>query len=237
MVRWKNNYIYYVLIGATFVSLIADKGVYEFPTWGTLLGILFLAYAAGDQSWKALKRMGRAAVLVSLKATEGGHSTIHPDDITIAMNRRGVMTSGGDLMPSFMVFATGGFVHSGLEWKGNENFVVCPPEHCESTGPAFICYTKLRRVDFDVLPDYVQVELRNLTLFKEMPAKTRRNIWFGMTSKRDGTSTSQYLELESKFLDQTRVINTLKGLLKDKPQLAQQKGSKNEQFVINIPEQ
>ena len=227
--KFNTTYIYYMLLIGTFLAFIfASEDVTEVPTWGTALGVMLLGYAAGDQSWKALKRQGRASILTSLGPTEGGHSTIHPDDIRMAINR------SDSNLPNLMVFVTGGFVHSGLEWKGSENFVVCTPEHCESTGPAFICHSFLRQVEYERLPDYVQSELTKLKEFNITPLKDRR-IWFGMTSKRDGTATTKNLELESKFLDQTHVINHYKTLLKDKPSTSKKEKSSN-QYVVNIPE-
>ena len=207
----------------------------EVPTWGTLLGVLFLVWVGTDQSWKAFKRQGRAAILVSLKPAEGGHSTIHPDDISIVMSNN---DPGEKSSPSFCVFVTGGFVHGGIEWQGQENFVVCPPEHIESTGPAFICHTNLRRVDFSVLPDYIKEELTKMKFFSPLMAKTKHNLWFGMTSKLDGSTTATNLARESKFLDQTYVINSLKSLLKDKAASNEntRQGRKSEQIIVNIPE-
>jgi hypothetical protein len=228
--RWKAIYVYYIFIAAIVIAFIVSKDTIEVPMWGTGLGIIFLIWTASDQSWKAFKKSGRAGILTSLKPGEGGHSTIHPDDISFAMAQ-------SEKYPSFCVFVTGGFVHGGVEWQGKENFVVCPPEHIESTGAAFICHTKLRRVEFEELPDYVQVELENLKLFNRTMARVERNIWFGMTSKMDNSSSAVNFASESKFIDQTNVINYLKHLLKDRSYGkgdSYQKG-KQEQIVVNLP--
>ena len=235
--KWKAVYVYYILIACTLLSLVASQELMEIPTWGTLFGILFLLYAATDQSWKAFKKQGKASILTSLKPDDGGHSTIHPDDISFAMSK-GETKKGGKKLPSFVVFVTGGFVHGGIEWQGQENYVVCPPEHVENTGSAFICHTRLKRVRFDELPSYVQDELLKLKYFDIISISAKRNLWFGMTSKIDGTADSNYLEKESKFVDQTYLINQLKTLLKDKPEVYSPvtPGKKNkEQIVINIP--
>ena len=230
--KFKGIYIYYILLAASLIAFMVSDEPIILPAWGTLIGVLFLGWIAMDQSWKAFKRQGRAGILVSLKPSEGGHSTIHPDDISMAMNKNEAKDS-----PNFLVFATGGFVHGGVEWQGQENFVVCPPEQIDSTGPAFICYTKLRRVLYEELPDYVQEELKKLKFFSLMMVRANKNLWFGMTSKRDGTTTSKNLALESKFLDQTYIINSLKDLLKDKNQAPEERRSrKGEQIVVNIPE-
>lgn len=211
--------------------LLNDESV-EVPAWGTGLGVLFLIWVGIDQSWQAFKRQGRASILVNLKASSGGHSTIHPEDISLAMSKK-------EHERTFIVFATGGFVYGGIEAKGSENFVVCPPEHIESTGPAFICHTKLRRVDIDQLPDYIQNELENLKHFNKAWVKAKDNLWFGMTSKIDDTSTAENLTTESKFLDQTAVINYLKTLLKDKGFYEEKRTGikkKEEQVVVNLGE-
>ncbi len=230
--RWKNIYAYYIFIAVIIIAFFMGNENVEVPAWGTGLGILFLIWVAIDQSWQAFKMQGKAAILCSLKPSEGGHSTIHPDDVTITMSKR-------ESSPNFMVFATGGFVHGGMEWQGQENFVVCPPEHIEFTSPALICHTKLRRVEFEELPDYIQTELENLKLFSRTLVKAKQNLWFGMTAKIDQSSTTENLIVESKFLDQTSVINYLKSLLKDRKIGREDRGNikgKGEQIVLNIPE-
>jgi len=229
--RWKNIYVYYIFLAFVLLAFLLNSDPIELPAWGTGLGVLFLIWVGIDQSWQAFKRQGRAAILVNLKASSGGHSTIHPEDISLAMSKK-------EHERTFIVFATGGFVFGGIEAKGTENFIVCPPEHIESTGPAFICHTKLRRVDIDQLPDYIQNELENLKHFSKGWVKAKQNLWFGMTSKIDDTATAENLTTESKFLDQTAVINYLKTLLKDK-QLdddVKKKKNKSEPIVINMPE-
>jgi hypothetical protein len=229
--HWKSVYIYYILIAVVIAAFILSRETIEVPMWGTAMGVIFLIFTASDQSWKAFKKSGRAAILCSLKPSEGGHSTIHPDDISFAMSQ-------GSKYPTFAVFVTGGFVHGGVEWQGSENFVICPPEHLENTGAAIICHTKLRRVQFEELQDYIQVELENFKFFNRTLARAKNNIWFGMTSKIDYTSTAKNLSDETKFLEQTHVVNYLKTLLKDKKYGREegysQKG-KNEQIVVNLP--
>ena len=225
--RWKGIYTYYIFIAAVLIAFIADQSTVAIPAWGGGLGVLFLIWVAIDQSWQAFKKQGRAGILVSLKPSQGGHSTIHPDDISIAMSRK-------ENERTFMVFATGGFVYGGIEWQGSENFVICPPEHIESTGPAFICHTKLRRVEYERLPDYIQIELDKLKLFNKQLVKAKQNLWFGMTSKIDDTATTENLQIESKFLDQTNVINYLKTLLKDKSTSVEAKRKEGEQIVVNL---
>jgi hypothetical protein len=228
--RWKNVYAYYLFLLFVVLAFIFNSDQMEVPMWGTSLGVLFLIWVAVDQSWQAWKRQGRAAILTSLKPGEGGHDTIHPDDITIAMSKR-------ESFPNFMVFATGGFVFGDFAVQGSTNFVVCPPEHVESTGPAFICHTKLRRVEFEELPDYIQTELEKLKNFNRSLVKAKKNLWFGMTSKIDQSSTTENLVVESKFLDQTQVINYLKSLLKDRRIGREDRELKGkDQIVLNIPE-
>jgi hypothetical protein len=230
-VHWKSSYIYYILIAVVIAAFVVSKETIEIPMWGTLMGVVFLIFTASDQSWKAFKKSGRACILTSLKPSEGGHSTIHPDDITFAMSQ------DGGKYPKFAVFVTGGFVHGGVEWQGAENFVICPPEHLEQTGAALICHTILRRVQFEELQPYLQIELTKFKFFNPTITKAKNNIWFGMTSKIDWTATAKNLTEESKFLEQTAVVNYLKTLLKDKKygkEEGYQKG-KNEQIVVNLP--
>lgn len=229
--RWKSIYLYYILIAITVAAYILSKDTFEIPLWGTLFGILTLIFTASDQSWKAFKKSGRACILTSLKPSEGGHSTIHPDDISFAMSR-------DPKYPTFSVFVTGGFVHGGVEWQGSENFVICPPEHLESTGAALICHTILRRVQFEELQPYLQVQLQNFKFFNLAVVRAKNNIWFGMTSKIDWTATAKNLTDEAKFLEQTSVVNYLKTLLRDKKygkEEGYQKG-KSEQIVVNLPQ-
>ena len=231
--KWNNSYTYYILLAATLGALILNDDPMELPMWGTALGVLFLGFMAADQSWKAYKWQGRAAVLVSLNPSDGGHATIHPDDISIAMNSR---VEVGRTSPSFVVFATGGFVAPGFAVQGSENFVVCPPEHIESTGPAFICHTKLRKVRFEWLEDYVQAELMKLKHFPKFTPNAKGNLWFGMSSKKDGTATHSFLQAESKFLNQTSLVNQYKELLKDVPKVQKTKSTSEgkEQIVFNV---
>jgi len=230
---FKVNYIYYAIIAATVAFLFINTDTTPVPTLATGSGFLLLLLIAGDQSWKAFKRCGRAAIVTSLKPDDGGHSTIHPDDISIAVSP----STGSTGLPNFVVFATGGFVHGGVEWQGEENFFVCPPEHVEQTGAALICRTKFRKVAFGDLPDYVQAELLKLKYFSIRMVKVKHNLWFGMTSKLDGTATTKFLSAESDFLDQTSVINQLKKLLRDSSEGSGGKTDKNQQpIILNLPD-
>jgi len=227
--EFKSAHFFYAMGAVTFLLLIFDEGTMEVPTLATSSAFfLFLLFAA-DQSWKAFKMHGRAAIVTSLNPDDGGHSTIHPDDISIA-----VSPSPDDDLPNFVVFATGGFVHGGVEWQGQDNFFVCPPEHVDQTGAALICHTKFRKIEFNDLHDYVQSELLKLKYFSPRMAKLQGNLWFGMTSKIDGTSTAKMLAAESSFLDQTNVINQLKKLLRDKNE--SNKKEAEHPFILNIPE-
>jgi len=236
-IRWNSTVVYAILILACLGLFIFQTDTYPIRIWGALVGVGFLIVVALDQSWKAFKKQGKAAILVSLKPNKGGHSTIHPDDISIAMSPK---SSSGENMPNFMVFATGGFVVEGFAWNGNENFVVCPLPHCEDTPSAFICHTKLRKVKFEWLPDYVQSELEGLHFFNKTMCNVRNNIWFGMTSKLDGTATASFLVSESSFLDQTKTINKQKEIINDLVSLkdktkSSKSNDKSEQIIVNVP--
>lgn len=233
--RLKSSAAYYILAIATVVAFFVNSDSVSVPIWGCGIGALTLVWAAIDQSWKAFKKQGKAAILTSLKPAEGGHSTIHPDDKTISVTGR-IPGEESTILPRFMVFATGGFVHGGVEWRGYENFIVCPPEYCEDTASAFICHATLRRVDFDDLPDYIQEELLKLKYFSRAMVKAQKNLWFGMTSPIDGTSTSDNLAKESNLIDQTYIINELKKRLKDKETiLRKSEGGKNESITLHLP--
>lgn len=225
----KTTYIFYILIAIAVVALIFDKTYIPVPRTSTLVAFLLLIMMAAHYSWEAFKRHGRAAIITTMKPDEGGHSTIHPDDISIA-----VSPPSGDesRLPNFMVFATGGFVYGGMEWRGNENYFVVPPEHVEHTGAALICRTRVRKVDIDSLPDYIQGELYKLKLFNKKTIMLKQNLWFGMTSTLDGTTTSKLLNAESDFLDQTSTINQLKKLLRDREEATKKTG--DQPFVINM---
>lgn len=228
--EFKSSYIYYILIALSIIFLFFDEEVIEVPRLATIFAFLLMLIMAADQSWKAFKRQGRAAIVTSLKPDQGGHSTIHPDDISIAVSPSDDSTK----LPNLVVFATGGFVHGGVEWQGEENFIVCPPEHVEQTGASLICRTRLRRVDFGDLQDYVQSELLQLKFFNRRTVALKKNLWFGMTSKLDGTATTKNLIAESDFLDQTATINQLKKLLRDKEEL--KKGNQGSPIMFQIPD-
>jgi len=230
--EFKSQHLYFIIGALAVIFLIFDDGRIEVPTLSTLCALLLMLIISADQSWKAFKRQGKAAVITSLKPDDGGHSTIHPDDVSLAVSPTNEEESD---LPNFAVFATGGFVHGGVEWQGEENFFVCPPEHIEQTGSALICRTKFRKVDYNDLPDYVQSELLKLKFFSKRMVSMKNNLWFGMTSKLDGTSTTRMLSAESDFLDQTSVINQLKKLLRDKNE-SSGKDKSDQPFVLNLPE-
>jgi len=220
------------MIAAAVGFLFVDDSVMEVPTMATACAFFLMLIISADQSWKAFRRQGRAAIIKTLKPDDGGHSTIHPDDISIAMSP----SDDTSKLPNFAVFATGGFVHGGVEWQGDENYFVCPPEHIEQTGSALICSTKFRKVDFDDLQDYIQAELLKLKFFSKKMVSLKHNLWFGMTSKLDGTSTTNMLTAESGFLDQTAFINQLKKLIRDKSDATTPSGKSSSPITFNIPE-
>jgi hypothetical protein len=208
------------------------------PKYPTLMVLLFLILAAVDMSTIALKRSGKAAILTNVSIPKGGHSSVHPDDIVMAMSRGGNPSSKKS-MPSMVCFATGGFVTSGIEAKGWENFVVCPPEYLEDTGAALICHARLHQVGFNDLPDYIQHALLQLKHFKMSSAKVKGNLWFGLTSKMDGSATSENLVKESKFVDQTYIINQLRAIIKERKMVEATTASKKnvpDSLTINLSE-
>jgi len=205
---WKNTYIYILLIAAAFISLIffGDEKIL-LPKWGTLFGILFLAYAAADQSWEAWKRKS-SLILTDLGIKKGGGTGFQTTgDIRIAKSHKG--------KPAFAVIATGGFTYAGFAMNGNENFIVCPPEHVMTFSGNFLVKTHLRNVIFRELPSYIQDELQKLPRFKKEVVERKNNLWFGMTSTYYGSDTPEALKIEQTFLDSMSMTREYKVMLDD----------------------
>jgi len=228
--EFKASYVYLVMVILIVIFLFTDKNTIETPTIATGLALFLMLVVAGEQSWKAFKRQGRAAIITTLPPDDGGHDTIHPYDVKMANS------PSDSKIPSFMVFATGGFVHGSMEWQGSNNFFVCPPEHVEQTSSALICRTRFRRVEFSQLQDFVQSELLQLRFFDPRIVGMKKNLWFGITSTVDGTATTNLLQAESTFLDQTDLINAYKKLLRDKDKEKKKKGDSGQPIVLNLPE-
>ena len=76
--------------------------------------------------------------------------------------------------------------------------------------------------------------------FNLWEVRAKNNLWFGMTSKKFGTATSENLAKESQFLDQTHIINEYKKRLREKEHIEEEKPSKKkvgkEQIIIQMPE-
>jgi hypothetical protein len=170
------------------------------PKWGTLFGILFFVIVAAMESWEAWKRKG-TLILSDIGIGKGGGTGFNPSgDMRIAKSHQ-------EDKPSFAVVATGGFVFAGFAMNGNENFIVCPPEHIMVFSGNIMIKTHLRRVLYRQLPKYIQDELCKLPRFKKEFADKRDNLWFGMTSTYYGTDTQDNLKIEQKFLDNMALSN------------------------------
>ena len=216
------------LIGFVFFS--GDKMIA--PKWGTLGGFALLAAIAMGESWEAWKRKGQI-IITSLGVGKGGATGLNPvGDIRIAK-------SHDENSLDFAVIATGGFVFAGFSMNGNEKFIVCPPEHVMQFGGNVIVKTKLRRVRYSQLPDYVQNELRQLPRFKESLAFKNNNIYFGLTSSYYGTDTVDNVKAEMNMLSKLDVSNAYSDMLSDvldtKDRVSRfKKKFKNDIEVINV---
>jgi hypothetical protein len=208
--EWKREYNYYILAAASIFTFLFVREEYPVPIWPTSLFLLLMILLAFDMSWEKWKKDGRACI-TNLDIRDGGHSSIHPYDIRPATQ----YYKGGKKLRSFMCFATGGFIITGFNIQGSDQFIVCPPEHIEHTMSAMVCHTKLRPVDFDGLPDYVQHEILQLKHFDLKKVRIKNNLYFGMCSKIDGSLTESNQIKEAEFIDKNTEVSTLKNIIKD----------------------
>ena len=209
-VEWKKEYNYWILLIATILTFLFLRVEAPVPIYPAGLFILLMSLLAFDMSWEKWKKDGRACIL-NLEIKNGGHTSIHPYDVRPATQ----YYKEGKKLRSFMVFATGGFMITGFNIQGSDQFIVCPPEHIEETPSAMICHTELRKVRFERMPDYVQNELVHLTHFKLKKVRQKDNLYFGMCSKIDGTLTEENKIEETKFLDKNEEISTLQNIISD----------------------
>jgi len=198
-----------ILAGITLISFIffPDDKIIA-PRYGTMFGFLLLVAIAMGESWEAWKRKGQI-ILTTLGVGKGGATGLNPvGDIRLAK------TNDPDSLP-FAVIATGGFVFAGFSMNGNENFIVCPPEHVMQFGGNVIVKTKLKPVRFSALPPYIQHELCQLTRFRRELAEKKKNIFFGMTSSYYGTDTIEDMKREAEALAKLDVSNATADMLSD----------------------
>lgn len=206
--QWKNSYLYGLLMAATLISFIFfSEEKILLPKWGTMFGFLFFAAVAMVESWEAWKRRG-SIIISDLGIGKGGSTGFNPSgDLRIARS-----TSD---QPSLAVIATGGFVYAGFSMNGNENFIICPPEHVMEFGGNKFVKTHLRNVKYSEMPKYIQDELNKLPRFKKELVARKHNLWFGLTSSYYGTDTVDNFKLEQKFLDTMSMTNEYAHMLDD----------------------
>lgn len=213
-----------------FVFLGEEKMIA--PKWGTLSGFALLAAIAMGESWEAWKRKGQI-ILTTLGVGKGGATGLNPvGDIRLAKTQ-------DENSLDLAVIATGGFVFAGFSMNGNEKFIVCPPEHVMQFGGNVIVKTKLRRIRYSQLPDYVQNELRQLPRFKESLAMKNNNIYFGLTSSYYGTDTVDNVKAEINILSKLDVSNAYSDMLSDvldtKDRVSRfKKKFKNDVEIVNV---
>jgi hypothetical protein len=216
-----------------FLSFFFLKQMVTLQAFPLLIILLWLSFLVSI-FWIDHLRMHSTSMTLSCRnAAMGGHTTINPEDFAIASAPQ----EEGDLGINYAVFATGGFVKD-ITANGKENYVVCRAELVEKNGDAYTCHAKLRRIDMDFLPDYVQDELFNLPKFDPVIAKKKRNILYGITSKIDGTATAENLRLESKIIQLTKQCNFYERLTRNAriiTDIAETKQPQEEGRIVQMP--
>jgi hypothetical protein len=203
--EWKKSYTFFLIVAGMILTMFFTSDKIILPRYPFLISILGFTYVIIILSTDAFRIKGQGC-LTTLPISKGGHTSIHHNDLRIAnpdLNDKDAV--------KFAVFATGGFSALGFEFKGKEAFCVCPPEYVRlDLESGMICEAKLRQVDFDDIPDYVQDELIKLERFNVNSVKTKNNLYFGLTAKIDGTDTAQNQTIERKFITATQENNYLK---------------------------
>lgn len=224
---WKQSYNLIVIIGLLIISILFfGEETFAIPKYPLLVVILGITYVFAILMADAFRIKGQG-LLTDLPIEAGGHSSINPQDIRLAIPANGKSES-------FTVFATGGFSALGFEFKGKEAFCVTPPEYWrfDMTAGA-VCSTKFHRIDYDDLPDYVQSELLKLSRFSREAVRKKGNLWFGMTSKEDGTDTTKNHDIERKFIAANQETNYLKELIKE---MQAQERERRRKTIIDYPD-
>jgi len=224
--EWKQSYTMLLFLVGIIITLFFTQDKIELPRYPFFISSLGMLYLFVILTTDAFRIRGQAS-LTTLPLERGGHSSINPVDIRLA-----IPNTNDPNAVKFSVFATGGFSALGFEFKGKEAFCVSPPEYVHLDMEAgLICTTKMRQVDFDDLPDYVQDELRKLHRFNEKSTKTKGNIWFGLTSKEDGTDTAQNQMIERRFITTQQENNFLKETIKELREQDRERRRKAQGFV------
>ncbi len=221
--KWNNSYSVLLFIFIFIISFYVNDYIFsedpetpwEDSTWTiqklpVIIIILIVVFIMTILLGDAFRIKGQG-IFTELPLVSGGHSSINPHDVRMA-----VPTGENTEEEKYVVFATGGFSAMGFEFKGKEAFCVCPPEHFKTDMTAGkICKTKFYQVDFDDLPDYVQAELVLLPRFKEEAVTKKENLWYGETSKEDGTDTAGNHQVMRKLIAKNQEVNYLKNLIKE----------------------
>jgi len=198
----------YIVIGALFAITLVffNKASWYVPIWPAIFFFAFCAWTAFDQWNEAIKRKGKG-LITDLEISRGGHMCIHPEDIRTASR----YDRDGKVIMSFACIAGGGYLFMGMVGiQGNDFFLVVPPEHIMDAESGTMIHTKLTKRRFDDFPNYIQSALLKLPRFTLTVAKAKDNIYFGMTSKLDGTATAENFAIEEKFCMMNKQLNDLK---------------------------
>ncbi len=221
-------HLYWLGIAVTIITLVFLRVEVPLPVYPTCIFMLLLIAVALDQSWQNWKKSGLAC-LTSLALEEGGRSGYHPYDIRPATQ----VDADGKTVMSFLVFALGGFVIPMFAVQGSDAFIVCPPEYVEFLQSGMVCRAHLHKVNFEKMPRFIRDELKMLKHFDEEEVRKKRNLYFGMTSKMDGSATPHNLIEESKLLNQSEQITHYEQIINA---LYEQLAKKQPQMPFPIPE-
>ncbi|HUT00292.1 MAG TPA: hypothetical protein VMY59_08255 [Candidatus Thermoplasmatota archaeon] len=203
----------YIIIGALFIITLIffNKQSVWIPFWPTIFGIGFCLYLAFDQWNECIKRKGKALVC-DLQLDKGGHVCIHPYDMVQASR----YDRDGKSVMAFTCLAGGGYLFAGVVGiPGTDFFLVVPPEHIIETETGMLVMTKLTKRKYTEFPFYIQSALQKLPRFNVTLAKAKDNIYFGITSKIDGTATAENFAIEEKFCMMNQQINDMKKTIDD----------------------
>lgn len=201
----------YIIIGALLVITIIffNKDIWNIPRYPLIFFLIFCAWTAFDQWNEAIKRKGKG-LICDLEISKGGHICIHPEDMRMASR----YDREGKVVMSFTCLAGGGYLFAGMVGiPGTDFFLVVPPEHIMDSESGMMIHTKLTRRDFNEFPNYIQSALLKLPRFNLTMAKAKKNIYFGITSKLDGTATSENFAIEEKFCMMNKQLNDTKKII------------------------
>jgi hypothetical protein len=201
----------YVILGALFAIALVffNKASWWMPIWPVVFFLALCGYMAFDMWNECIKRKGKALVC-DLQMDKGGHMCIHPYDMQTASR----YDREGKIVMSFTCLAGGGYLFLGMVGiPGTDFFLVVPPEHIMDAESGMMILTKLTKRKYDEFPKYIQSALLKLPRFSVTLAKAKDNIYFGITSKIDGTATAENYAIEEKFCMMNKQMNDTKKML------------------------